>query len=101
MDLQLFNKYGTINNRERGNLMFNIENNTLYKYTGNDKVVTIPDNVEVINTNAFEDNENIEVIIGNNVKRLCYNAINLCCICCWNVHSVNYSLQCESNFIHN
>ena len=57
--------------------MFNIENNTLYKYTGNDKVVTIPDNVEVINTNAFEDNENIEVIIGNNVKRLYYNAINL------------------------
>ena len=56
--------------------MFEIKDNILYKYTGNDKVVIIPDEVEIINTNAFDNNKIVEVIIGKNVKKLCYNAIN-------------------------
>lgn len=55
--------------------MFEIENNILYKYIGNDKVVKIPDHVEIISTNAFDNNLDVETIIGNNVKKVCYNAI--------------------------
>ena len=56
--------------------MFKIRDGTLYKYTGNDKVVILPDEVEIIAQNAFDGNTNIEVIAGNKVKKLCYNSIN-------------------------
>lgn len=57
--------------------MFNIKNKVLYKYVGNDNVVVLPDSVEKIEKDAFEGNDNIEVIIGNNVKEVGYNSINL------------------------
>ncbi|MCI8527953.1 MAG: leucine-rich repeat domain-containing protein [Lachnospiraceae bacterium] len=50
---------------------FKMDGNTLIKYRGPDKNVTIPDTVEVIGKGAFEDNVNIElVVIPNSVKRI-------------------------------
>ncbi len=50
---------------------FVIQGGTLLKYRGFEKNVTIPDTVEVISKDAFEQNTNIEqVVIPNSVKRI-------------------------------
>ncbi len=50
---------------------FVIQSGTLLKYRGYEKNVTIPDTVEVISKDAFEQNTNIEtVVIPNSVKRI-------------------------------
>lgn len=50
---------------------FVIQSGTLLKYRGYEKNVTIPDTVEVISKDAFEQNKNIElVVIPNSVKRI-------------------------------
>lgn len=54
--------------------MFEIEDNILLKYNGNDKTVFIPDNVEIIFPNAFLDCDKVEKIIGNNVKSFYCNS---------------------------
>lgn len=50
---------------------FKMNGNTLVKYRGPDKNVTIPDTVEVIGRGAFEDNTNVElVVVPASVKRI-------------------------------
>ncbi len=50
---------------------FKIEGSTLVKYRGRDKNVSVPDTVEVIAEEAFEENDNIElVVLPNSVKRI-------------------------------
>ena len=50
---------------------FKIEGSTLVKYRGTDKNVSVPDTVEVIAEGAFEENDNIElVVLPNSVKRI-------------------------------
>jgi len=50
---------------------FRIEKDTLVKYRGSEKNVTIPDTVEIIGRGAFEDNTNIElVVVPGSVKRI-------------------------------
>lgn len=50
---------------------FKMEGNTLVKYRGTAKDVSIPDTVEIIGENAFEENTNIEsLVIPNSVKEI-------------------------------
>ena len=50
---------------------FKMEGSTLVKYRGTDKNVSVPDTVEVIGKGAFEENDNIElVVLPNSVKRI-------------------------------
>ena len=50
---------------------FRIEGSTLVKYRGTEKNVSVPDTVEVIGESAFENNNNIElVVLPNSVKRI-------------------------------
>ncbi len=50
---------------------FKMEGTTLVKYRGKDTKVSIPNTVEVIGENAFENNENVEeVVIPQSVKRI-------------------------------
>ena len=50
---------------------FKMEGSTLVKYRGTEKNVSVPDTVEVIAEGAFEENDNIElVVLPNSVKRI-------------------------------
>lgn len=50
---------------------FKMEGSTLVKYRGTDTTVSIPDTVEVIGKSAFEDNDEIElVVIPKSVKKI-------------------------------
>ncbi len=50
---------------------FKMSGTTLVQYRGKDKNVSIPDNVEVISSQAFEENDTIElVVVPNSVKRI-------------------------------
>ncbi len=50
---------------------FQMEGNTLARYRGTDKNVSIPDTVQTIGQGAFEDDTNIElVVLPNSVKRI-------------------------------
>ena len=50
---------------------FKMEGSTLVKYRGTEKNVSVPDTVEVIAQEAFEGNDNIElVVLPNSVKRI-------------------------------
>ncbi len=42
---------------------FKMEGTTLVKYTGTDKTVSIPDDVEIIGKSAFEDNASVELVV--------------------------------------
>ena len=54
--------------------MFEIQDNILIKYNGNEKIVVIPTEVEIIFSNAFSDCDKVEKIIGNNVKGFYFNS---------------------------
>ncbi|MBE5883150.1 MAG: leucine-rich repeat domain-containing protein [Lachnospiraceae bacterium] len=50
---------------------FKVEGDTLVKYQGTEKSVTVPNTVEVIGEDAFEGNTNIErVVLPNSVTRI-------------------------------
>lgn len=50
---------------------FKMEGNTLVRYRGTEKSVSVPDDVEVIGREAFEGNDYVElVVIPNSVKRI-------------------------------
>ena len=50
---------------------FKMEGSTLVKYRGTEKNVSVPNTVEVIAEGAFEENDNIElVVLPNSVKRI-------------------------------
>lgn len=50
---------------------FKMEGTTLQKYRGDEKNVVVPDTVEVISEDAFENNTNIEsVVIPDSVKKI-------------------------------
>ena len=50
---------------------FKMEGSKLVKYRGTDKNVSVPNTVEVIGKGAFEENDNIElVVLPNSVKRI-------------------------------
>lgn len=62
--------------------IFECKNNTLISYYGNEKIIKIPDNIEIIGQNAFINNETCEeIILPKNLKRIesgaFYNCTNL------------------------
>lgn len=64
-----------IYNSEKNINDFTIKHGTLISYTGNEKVVTVPDEVKVIGSDAFSSDmgngENLtKVIINGNVKKI-------------------------------
>jgi len=60
-------------------LLGNIGNIILYKYTGNDTSITIPDGVNIINSYVFEGNKDlINVVLPSTVKEIGYEAFDRC-----------------------
>lgn len=50
---------------------FRVEGSTLVKYTGTEKVVSVPDSVDVIGRDAFKDNLYVEkVVLSNQVQKI-------------------------------
>ncbi len=66
--------------------MFDIQDGVLIKYTGNDKMVRVPENVKVIGEKAFAENEFLtKVILPNKVMAIESNAF----FCCINLTIIN------------
>lgn len=77
--LSFFLASGITGEAESSRESFQMDGDVLMKYLGTDELVTIPGNVKIIASGAFEDNDYIQkVILPNDLESIEYNAFTEC-----------------------